>query len=94
MLNPIPKQTTYRSAAYRKFVASKPCCICGTPHLIAAHHAATGSMGKKAGDEYCVPTCFECHFQLHQQGRKDAIPGLDNIIKRLRAEWEQTNGKP
>ena len=93
MLNPIPKPTTYRSRRYLDFVMRHPCCICSTPHLVAAHHSATGGCSIKGGDDSAVPLCFECHYKVHNSGRKDAIPGLENIIKRLRAEWEQTNGK-
>lgn len=70
---PTPKPTTWRSAAYRRAVASLPCVICKVPGYSQAAHANTGKgMGTKACDTTLFPACCDrpgvrgCHALLDQ----------------------------
>lgn len=81
-----PKVKPWRSKQYRLFVASKPCCICGSTYGVIPHHSKTGGMSTKCGDDLCVPLCFFCHEKMDNK-RKDDIPNLPVIIKRLRDEF-------
>lgn len=69
----IPKSQPVRSAAYRRIVASLPCCICGVPGYSQAAHgsgagtAACKGMGLKSCDLTCFPACaLKCHPALDQ----------------------------
>ena len=81
------KVKPYRSKAYRLFVASNNCCICGSNYGVVPHHAGTGGMSTKIGDDYCVPLCFYCHEEMNHK-RKDDIPGLPGIIAGLIKRYE------
>jgi hypothetical protein len=66
--------TRIRDAAHLKFVASKPCLICGR-NRAQAHHlrfAQPKAMGRKVSDEYTVPLCSLHHQMLHQTGNEIA----------------------
>lgn len=70
----IPKSQPVRSAAYRRVVASLPCCICGVPGYSQAAHGSDGKgMGIKACDlKTLFPACCDrpgvrgCHGRLDQ----------------------------
>ena len=69
-----PKSQPVRSAAYRRIVASLPCCICGVPGYSQAAHGSDGKgMGIKACDlKTLFPACCDrpgvrgCHSRLDQ----------------------------
>ncbi len=66
--------TRIRDAAHLKFVAAKPCLICGR-NRAQAHHlrfAQPKAMGRKVSDEYTVPLCSLHHRLLHQTGNEIA----------------------
>lgn len=69
---PITKSAPVRSEAYRRAVASLPCCICHLPgNSQAAHGSGAGTatckgMGLKSCDLTCFPACVNCHRQLDQ----------------------------
>ena len=69
---PITKSAPVRNEAYRRAVASLPCCICGVPgNSQAAHGSGAGTatckgMGLKSCDLTCFPACVNCHRQLDQ----------------------------
>jgi len=70
---PITKSAPVRSEAYRRAVASLPCCICGVPGFSQAAHGSAGKgMGIKACDLTLFPACCDrpgvrgCHGQLDQ----------------------------
>lgn len=87
------KVKPWRSAKYRRFVASLPCCICGAASN--AHHEAEeaqGTMGGKCGDERCIPLCPRHHADRHLLGRlfwsvHHAYPGFTITI--TQAAWER-----
>jgi hypothetical protein len=59
-----------RDKDHCKFVASRPCIVCGrTPS--EAHHirfAQPRALGRKVSDEYTVPVCRVHHRDLHSYG--------------------------
>ena len=73
-----PKSQPVRSEAYRRAVASLPCCICGIAgQSQAAHGSGAGTavckgMGVKSCDLTCAPVCADragvrgCHSRLDQ----------------------------
>jgi hypothetical protein len=64
------KTIRLRDREHCKFVASKPCIVCGrTPS--EAHHvrfAQPRALGRKVSDEYTVPVCRLHHRDLHRYG--------------------------
>ncbi len=84
-----------RDKSHLKFVASKPCLVCGRqpsdPHHL--RFAQPRALGLKVSDEFTVPLCRGHHRQLHQAGNEVVwwedlkINALD-IAKGL---WEQTH---
>ena len=68
----IPKAQPVRNEAYRRAVASLPCCICGIAgQSQAAHGSGAGTavckgMGLKSCDLTCFAACVTCHHQLDQ----------------------------
>jgi hypothetical protein len=59
-----------RDKGHLRFVASKPCLICGRqpsdPHHL--RFAQPRALGMKVSDEFTVPLCRTHHRQLHQVG--------------------------
>lgn len=93
-----------KSRAYRQYISTIPCLICGNPEVQVHHLLRTGEhgMGKKSGDEWCVPLCVRHHDELHRNGDEVIFFGLNGKdyldIKRwcrIRySAWCQVNGKP
>ena len=86
-----------RDKAHLKFVASKPCLVCGRqpsdPHHL--RFAQPRALGLKVSDEFTVPLCRGHHRQLHQAGNEvrwwedlniNALP----IAKGL---WEESHAR-
>lgn len=93
----IPKPRPWRSAKYRKFVASLPCCFCGHPHSNAHHEQEEGKgvMGGKCDDSRCIPLCTVHHFDRHRSGRSfwdHAYVGPEAHIIMTRNAWELEHG--
>jgi hypothetical protein len=61
-----------RNKAHLRFVASKPCIVCGRqpsdPHHL--RFAQPRALGLKVSDEFTVPLCRGHHRQLHQAGNE------------------------
>jgi len=83
------KQRTERNPAYLAWLRTQPCCLCSYPHHIQAHHTESGGMGIKGSDMSCVCVCMVCHHDIHQNGSKDAIPGLPVILERLHQKYKE-----
>lgn len=50
-----------RSYNYRAFVASFPCCICGSSTSVKSYRVHEGQISKDIGSDYsCVPLCQKC----------------------------------
>jgi hypothetical protein len=70
----ISKPVRERDRNHLRFVASRPCLICGrTPS--DAHHirfAEQRAMGRKVSDRFTVPVCRLHHRELHRRGNERA----------------------
>lgn len=94
----LPKVKPWRSEKYRRFVASLPCCRCGSP-LSNAHHEnelGRSTMGGKCCDSRTLPLCPDCHWSRHFDGRSiwrrwDKDP--EAIIQQTQAEWVRRGNK-
>jgi hypothetical protein len=61
------KQSTYRSEAWLRAVASLPCVKCGLEGSTQAAHRNEGkSMGKKTDDCLTAALCVGCHSAIDQ----------------------------
>lgn len=87
-----------RDKDHVRFVAKQPCLICGRtptdPHHIRV--AQPRALGRKVGDEFCVPLCRGHHRELHRHGNESAWwtkVGIDPKPK-ARALWLQTHPLP
>jgi hypothetical protein len=84
-----------RDKAHLKFVASKPCLICGRqpsdPHHL--RFAQPRAIGMKVSDEFTVPLCRGHHRDLHQVGHEETWWAQRNILPLpiARELWEQTH---
>ena len=66
-----PKEKTFKSEKYKKYVRSLPCIICGYPtsdphHIRTANNSGTG---KKPSDTWVIPICSLHHAEAHQFGK-------------------------
>ena len=64
------KTIRLRDKEHCKFVASRPCIVCGRAPC-EAHHirfAQPRALGRKVSDEYTVPVCRLHHRELHSYG--------------------------
>ena len=86
-----------RDKAHLKFVASKPCLVCGRqpcdPHHL--RFAQPRAIGLKVSDEFTVPLCRGHHRQLHQAGNE--VVWWENLkIKPLeiaKGLWEESHAR-
>jgi len=62
----------YRDKAHLKFVASRPCLVCGRkpcdPHHL--RFAQVRALGRKVSDEFTVPLCRLHHRELHRARKR------------------------
>jgi hypothetical protein len=84
----------YRDKAHLKFVASRPCLVCGRkpsdPHHL--RFVQVRALGRKVSDEFAVPLCRLHHRELHRVRNETgwwAKLGIDavGIARKL---WEAT----
>jgi hypothetical protein len=84
-----------RDKAHLKFVASKPCLICGRqpsdPHHL--RFAQPRAIGMKVSDEFTVPLCRGHHRELHQVSHEETWWAQRNVLPLpvARELWEQTH---
>ena len=73
--NPVhPEPRRIRDREHVKFVAGRPCLICGR-RPADAHHlrfAQSRALGRKASDEFTVPLCRGHHREVHRCGQEAA----------------------
>src|SRR6266567_379507 len=64
----IPEARRYRDKAHLKFVALRPCLVCGRkpsdPHHL--RFAQVRALGRKVSDEFTVPLCRLHHREIHR----------------------------
>src|SRR5947207_5008492 len=84
----------YRDKDHIKFVASRPCLVCGRKP-VDPHHlrfAQRIALGRKVSDEFTVPLCRSHHRELHRSGNERGWwkgVGIDPL-KIARALWKRT----
>jgi hypothetical protein len=70
----LQKGIRLRDKEHRKFVASKPCLVCGRvpsdPHHL--RFAQPRALGRRVSDEFTVPLCRLHHRELHRRGDEAA----------------------
>jgi hypothetical protein len=64
-----PKSKPYRSEAYKTFVRSLPCVICGSLPC-DPHHIESMGMGIKCNDTRTISLCRRHHSEIHAIGKK------------------------
>jgi hypothetical protein len=71
---PIVKTVRIRDKEHLKFVASRPCAICGKLPSDAHHirFAQPRALGRKVSDEFTVPVCRAHHREIHRKGDEAA----------------------
>jgi Rad52/22 family double-strand break repair protein len=91
----LPEPKRRRDKAHLRFVASRPCVVCGRqpsdPHHL--RFAQPRALGLKVSDEFTVPLCRGHHRQLHQTGNEIAWWQRFKIDALFVARdlWEQTH---
>lgn len=86
-----------KSEAYLKRVRSLPCVVCRFGPPVQAHHVRCilpRQLGKRVGDEWTVPLCPKCHFDLHAFGDEQTWWDLAGInpkdwCERSFEKWNQ-----
>lgn len=68
----LPKARRVRNREHLKFVASKPCLVCGRSPSDAHHikFSQRSAIGMKVSDEFTVPLCRGHHRELHHSGNE------------------------
>lgn len=92
---PLPEPRRVRDREHVRYVATKPCLICGrTPtdphHLRFAQNRA---LGRKVSDEFTVPLCRGHHREVHRYGDEAAwwARARINPIIAARTLWLETH---
>ena len=69
-VRPINKPVRERDRHHLRFVASRPCLVCGRAPSDAHHlkFAEQRAMGRKVSDRFTVPICRLHHRELHRRG--------------------------
>ncbi len=90
----IPEARRYRDKAHLKFVALRPCLVCGRkpsdPHHL--RFAQVRALGRKVSDEFTVPLCRTHHRDLHRTGNEPgwwAKLGIDAVATAQKL-WNST----
>ena len=94
-----------RDPAYRAWVRTLPCTICGAVWRVeAAHTGCDGGMSMKPSDYSCIPLCRNCHTAgrgaYHHIGKLafERSYGIDlqALVKGLNVSWatQQRGGEP
>ena len=96
----IPKPVIIRDPKHLRMVRQLPCCLSLHTHGVEAHHLLRvpgheKCMGRKSGDNWCIPLRCDLHRKLHD-GRDDERVFLANydmngveLAKQLWALTEQ-----
>ena len=91
----LPEPRRIRDRDHVKFVATRPCLICGRQPSDAHHlrFAQSRALGKKVSDEFTVPMCRGHHREVHRCGDEAAWwqkAGIDPTIA-ARILWLDTH---
>ncbi len=69
---PLSEPRRLRDRDHLRYVASKPCLVCGR-NRTQAHHIKflqPNALGRKVSDEFTVPLCSTHHGELHASGNE------------------------
>jgi len=71
-VTPNPKPSRTKDPSHLKYVASRPCLVCGSRPAHAHHilYAQPRALSRKVGDEWTVPLCPKHHQSLHNFGNE------------------------
>jgi hypothetical protein len=90
----IAEPRRFRNKAHLRYVAQRPCLLCGRkpsdPHHL--RFAQPRALGRKVSDEFAVPLCRIHHRLVHRVGNEAAWwmeAGIDPV-KAARKLWRQT----
>jgi hypothetical protein len=94
----LPQPRRIRDRSHVKFVAQRPCLICGRLPSDAHHlrFAQTRALGRKVSDEFTVPLCRGHHREVHHCGDEAAWwrnVGMDPVAT-ARILWLETHPLP
>ncbi len=94
----LPEQRRIRDRSHVKFVAQRPCLICGRLPSDAHHlrFAQSRALGRKVSDEFTVPLCRGHHREVHHCGDEAAWwrnIGMDPVAM-ARTLWLETHPLP
>ena len=94
----LPEPRRIRDRNHVKFVATRPCLICGRQPSDAHHLRFTQSraLGRKVSDEFTVPMCRGHHREVHRCGDEAAWwkrAGINPTVA-ARALWLHTHPLP
>jgi hypothetical protein len=90
----IAEPRRYRNRDHLRFVATKPCLVCGRKPADPHHLRFTQprALGRKVSDEFVVPLCRGHHREAHRSGNERAwwkAAGVEPL-KAARELWRQT----
>jgi hypothetical protein len=94
----LPEPRRIRDRSHVKFVAQRPCLICGRLPSDAHHlrFAQNRALGRKVSDEFTVPLCRGHHREVHHCGNEAAWwrnARIDPTVA-ARALWLETHKLP
>jgi len=94
----LPEPRRIRDRSHVKFVAQRPCLICGRLPSDAHHlrFAQSRALGRKVSDEFTVPLCRGHHREVHHCGDEAAWwrnVGMDPVTT-ARTLWLETHPLP
>ncbi len=97
-VKPIPKDTRCKDPRHLKYVASRPCMVCGSQPSHAHHilYAQPRALGRKVGDEWTVPLCPKHHRSLHGFGDEPEWwrrLGIDPLQEATRLRYMTSSGR-
>lgn len=90
-----------RDPAYRAWIRTLPCTICGAGWRVeAAHTGSDGGMAMKPSDYSCIPLCRNCHTAAkgayHRIGKfafeRAYSIDLQALVKALNVSWAAQKG--
>lgn len=58
---PYAPQPPIEDEAYKRWIKSLPCCVCGTWYKVEAHHTGVRGLSQTADDRSCIPLCRRHH---------------------------------
>lgn len=67
------RKVSQANKARRKALMAMPCSTCRSTAGVCWHHIIgykLGGMGYKTPDEYTIPLCYACHYDIHFVGHK------------------------